>query len=66
MMTRLDDFDSDKGACSRYKEETTREDRLVSSFMTIFTQAKSAFGCYNATRKALTKLVHALLNESID
>ena len=38
MSTFLDDVDSEKGACGRYKEETTCENRLVSSFITIFTR----------------------------
>ena len=65
-LTLLDDTDSEKGACGSYQEETTCENRLLSSFMTVFTRNKSACGRYDTIHKAMTWSVHASMNSSTD
>ena len=40
MVTFLDEIDSEKGACDRYNEDTTLQNRLVSSCVTIFNWKK--------------------------
>ena len=41
MFNCFDDTESEKDACGRYKEETTCENRCVSSFMTLLTQKQA-------------------------
>ena len=41
MKTFVDDIDVGRSACGHYKEETTCENRFVSSSITIFTQKKA-------------------------
>ena len=51
MLTWLDDIDLEKGACGRYKDETTCENKYVASFMTVSIWKKEPAATITANTK---------------